>query len=73
MENKIAVEVEGGAYTNGRHTRSTGFINDMEKYNEALVLGWRVVRVTPQQFRNFKHLDIIKRWQENELKQLQGG
>ena len=46
---KVAVEVEGGAYTNGRHTRGEGFINDMEKYNMAIELGWVVLRYTPTQ------------------------
>lgn len=50
----LAIEVEGGAYTHGRHTRGTGFINDMEKYNAAAVLGWRLLRYTPQQFGGLK-------------------
>lgn len=39
-----AVEIEGGAWTNGRHTRGSGFIADMEKYNAAASLGWFVFR-----------------------------
>ena len=46
---RIAVEVEGGAYTRGRHTRGKGFIADMEKYNAAAIEGWCVLRVTPDQ------------------------
>jgi len=61
LELKIAIEIEGGAFTNGRHTRGAGFINDMEKYNEAIILGWKVFRVTPQQFNSFKHFDLIDR------------
>lgn len=45
---KIAIEVEGGAWINGRHNRASGFLKDMEKYNAAAVLGWRLLRVTPQ-------------------------
>lgn len=41
---KIAVEIEGGTWTNGRHTRGRGFEQDCEKYNEAVLLGWRVLR-----------------------------
>ena len=41
---KIAVEVEGGTYVKGRHTRSKGFRNDCEKYGEASIMGWRVLR-----------------------------
>lgn len=32
----------------GRHNTGTGFENDAEKLNEAAVLGWLVIRVTPK-------------------------
>ncbi len=63
-ENMIALEVEGGVWTEGRHTRGKGFIADMEKYNTAVCLGWRILRVTPQDMNDgtvFKWLkDIFK-------------
>lgn len=40
----VAVELEGGIWTNGRHTRGSGVIGDMEKYNMAARLGWAVYR-----------------------------
>jgi len=40
----IAVEIEGGVWTGGRHTRGKGFLRDIEKYNEATAMGWRVFR-----------------------------
>ena len=43
-DRRIAAEVEGGVYSGGRHTRSTGFIKDAEKYNMATELGWWVFR-----------------------------
>ncbi len=46
-EKMVAVEFEGGIWTNGRHTRGKGYENDCEKYNNALLLGWRVFRLTP--------------------------
>ncbi|GHV49823.1 hypothetical protein FACS1894216_00910 [Synergistales bacterium] len=45
---KIAIEVEGGAFTGGRHFRGVGAIKDMEKYNTATKRGWRLFRFTPQ-------------------------
>lgn len=39
-----AVECEGAVWTNGRHTRGSGFVADCEKYNEAARLGWFVFR-----------------------------
>lgn len=49
---KVAVEQEGGCWSYGRHTRGSGFIKDMEKYNKAVLLGWRVLRYTPDQMTN---------------------
>lgn len=37
---KLAVEIEG----RGRHQTVTGFRADCDKYNTALILGWRVLR-----------------------------
>ncbi len=56
----LALEVEGGAWVGGRHTRGAGFINDLEKYNTALVMGWRVLRVTPDQLVNGTAVDYLK-------------
>lgn len=52
VEQWIAVEQEGGAWSMGRHTRGSGFIKDMEKYNEAAKLGWFVFRFTLQQIKS---------------------
>lgn len=45
-ERKVAVEVDGGIWINGRHNRASGYEADCEKLNEAACLGWRVIRVT---------------------------
>lgn len=46
---KIAIECDGGVFTNGRHVRPQGYINDMEKFNNAAMLGWLVLKFTPEQ------------------------
>ena len=56
----MAMEVEGGVWTGGRHTRGSGFCSDMEKYNTATEMGWRVFRFTPQQVRRLEHVPIIQ-------------
>ena len=43
---RILVEVEGGAWSAGRHTRGRGFEDDCEKQNAAMLLGWRIFRGT---------------------------
>ena len=47
-QEKIAIECEGAVWNRGRHTRGGGFINDCEKYNEATIMGWRVLRYSRQ-------------------------
>jgi len=59
-ELKIAIEVEGGAWTRGRHTRGKGFIADMDKYNTATIMGWRLLRFTPDQLYTTATLNAIK-------------
>jgi len=47
-----AIEIDGGAYSRGRHTRGKGFEADLEKLNAAALLGWRVFRFTPQMLKS---------------------
>lgn len=57
----IALEIEGAIWRQGRHTRGSGFAGDMEKYNEAAILGWRLIRCTPKQFESGEALTIVMR------------
>ncbi len=57
----MALEVEGGAFTNGRHVRGTGFLRDMEKYREAAILGYVVIRCTPQEIEDGSAFALVKR------------
>jgi very-short-patch-repair endonuclease len=56
---KVAVEVEGGIWTKGRHTRGKGYLSDMEKYNTAAILGWTVLRFTPDQLLTSETLETL--------------
>jgi very-short-patch-repair endonuclease len=47
VDAKLAVEVEGGTWQGGRHSRGAGYAQDAEKGNTALALGWRLLRYTP--------------------------
>ena len=48
VEKKLAIELEG-IKPNGisRHRTPQGYIADLEKYNDAVLNGWRVLRFTP--------------------------
>ena len=56
----IAIELEGGVWSRGRHTRPTGFLNDMEKYNLAASMGILVFRVPSH--------DISTKWLSQIIK-----
>jgi very-short-patch-repair endonuclease len=45
-EQRVAIELEGGSWSGGRHTRGQGFEDDCTKYNLAVQLNWRVLRYT---------------------------
>ena len=61
IDGTLAVEVEGGVYTNGRHTRGKGFTDDCEKYAEAVISGLTVMRVTGAQVNSGEALGWILR------------
>tara|TARA_B100001057_G_scaffold480786_1_gene554022 strand:- start:297 stop:644 length:348 start_codon:yes stop_codon:yes gene_type:complete len=56
---KIAIEIEGGIFSQGRHTRGTGFSKDCEKYNMAVLQGWSILRY-PTQMVSMNVLDDIR-------------
>jgi hypothetical protein len=47
VEHKVAIEVQGGLFIQGRHSRGPALLKEHEKLNEAACLGWRVMFVTP--------------------------
>jgi hypothetical protein len=45
---RVALEIEGGVFTGGRHTSGAGFVKDAEKYNYAACMGWAIIRCMPR-------------------------
>lgn len=66
VDAKLAIEVNGGIFSNGRHTRGTGYTADMEKLNSAQLLGYRVLQYTPQQIRAGDWVDDVMAILEGE-------
>jgi very-short-patch-repair endonuclease len=48
----VAVEIEGGTWSGGRHATGAGMAKDCDKYNSATAMGWRVLRFTGNHLRS---------------------
>lgn len=59
VDERLAVEIEGGAWSGGRHTRGAGFVGDMGKYNAAVILGYRVLRFTPEMVKSGVAIETV--------------
>ena len=60
IEADILVEIDGGGYVAGRHSRGSGMEKDAEKQSAAAILGYRVIRCTPKQVNDGTALAWIK-------------
>ena len=49
LPSRTLIEIEGGIWLRGRHTRPQGFLADIEKYFEAAMAGWRVLRLSERE------------------------
>lgn len=58
---QLAVEIEGGTWVNGRHSRGKGFEQDCIKQAEALLAGWSLLRVTEGMVRDGRAVRLIER------------
>ncbi|WP_238538040.1 endonuclease domain-containing protein [Paraburkholderia atlantica] len=59
-DRRLAVEVEGGIHSGGRHTRGAGFEADARKYLAATLAGWSVVRVTGKMVRDGSAIAAVR-------------
>jgi hypothetical protein len=58
-DHKLALEVQGGIFISGRHSRGAALLKEHEKLNAAASLGWRVCFVTPKQIANGEAINIV--------------
>jgi hypothetical protein len=59
----LLCEIQGGAYSGGRHVRGKGYEDDCERKSTAVAMGWAFVEATPRHVREGKAL----RWVEDAL------
>ncbi len=61
-EISLIVEIDGGVWLpKGGHTSGKGYTNDRIRDCEALLLGYKMMRVTPEMVENGMAIDCIKR------------
>jgi hypothetical protein len=52
----LALEIDGGLFIRGRHSRGAGQEADMEKRAAGLLLGWRILIVSPRMLQDGRAL-----------------
>lgn len=60
-ELRLLIEQEGGIYTKQAHGSVTGILRDIEKYNLATTLGYRILRYQPKDLISSKTIEDIKK------------
>lgn len=60
-DRKLLIECEGGIF-HGRHTSPAGYSRDVEKYSEASLAGFTVLRFTSSQIRGGQAIAMIERF-----------
>lgn len=58
---RVALERQGGTWSQGRHSRATGYRADCEKLAEAQILGWLVLYATSDMIQDGLALTLLRR------------
>lgn len=62
LDIQLAVEIQGGIYSGGRHTTGKGYEKDCEKYARGIELGWTILQIPGTWVTNsLNGLDTTKR------------
>ena len=59
-DQKIAVELHGATYSNGRHNRGAGMRNDADKVNAAQLMGWITLIFTSDHLKDGTAIQHVK-------------
>ncbi len=55
----IALEVQGGLFIRGAHSRGAYIVKSQEKYNHAALMGWRIFYFQPKEFNDGTAIEIL--------------
>ncbi len=58
---KVALEIQGGLFSHGRHTRGAALLKEHEKLNAAACKGWRILYCIPKDVQNGSVFSLIKK------------
>jgi hypothetical protein len=59
-DSRVALEVQGGLFSGGRHSRGPALLKEHEKLNRAACLGWRVLFTIPQNLCMRETVEMVK-------------
>lgn len=60
VQAQVAVEVQGGLFTQGRHVRGPALQREFEKLNTAQLAGWIVLLILPGQITDGTLTDLLQ-------------
>lgn len=60
VDRLLAVELQGGEFSQGRHSRGVGMANDARKWNAATLQGWTVLVFTGAMVKSGEALDVLR-------------
>lgn len=60
-EAKLLIEINGGEWSQGRHARGQGMIDDYNKWNTATLEGWKVLLFTGTQVKDETAITVVTR------------
>ena len=62
LDRRIAIEIQGGTWTGGRHTRGKGYESDCRKGNAAILQRWRILHLTTDMVMDNDYIIDLARW-----------
>ena len=59
-DQRLIVELEGGVFSRGWHQSISGYLDDVDKHNAIILLGWRLLRFTRKHVDSGQALGMIE-------------